>query len=73
MWHYHILDTQAYEKDCQSIFGQILHHYPYFGINGTKGKKQLVSAFDRTKMLYQETFKSTMEGPDYLASFQTIT
>src|ERR1022692_2458665 len=28
-WHQHILDTRAYAKDCQLIFGKFLHHFPY--------------------------------------------
>lgn len=70
MWHYHILDTQAYYDDCQAIFGHILHHYPYFGMGGATEHKQFISAFDRTKMLYEKTFAKPMEGPDYLPSFQ---
>ncbi len=29
-WHHHILNTQAYEEDCQKIFGMFLHHDPEF-------------------------------------------
>ena len=25
-WHAHILDTRAYEKDCEYLFGHFLHH-----------------------------------------------
>jgi hypothetical protein len=28
-WHAHILDTRAYEQDCQYMFGGFLHHFPY--------------------------------------------
>lgn len=28
-WHQHILDTKQYPKDCEAIFGEILHHDPY--------------------------------------------
>jgi hypothetical protein len=71
IWHYHILDTQAYYSDCQTIFGHILHHYPYFGMPGQGDGKQFVNAFDRTKILYMNTFAVPMEGPNYLPSFQT--
>lgn len=27
-WHYHILNTQKYQKDCLSIFGDFMHHDP---------------------------------------------
>lgn len=70
LWHYHILDTQAYYRDCHAIFGHILHHYPYFGVQGKADEKQFMSAFDRTKLLYRKTFSVPMEGPNYLSSFR---
>lgn len=27
-WHFHILDTPKYTKDCQRLFGLYLHHKP---------------------------------------------
>lgn len=72
MWHYHILDTAAYQRDCMAIFGQLLHHYPYFGMHGEADEKQFYNAFDRTKFLYEQTFSSPMFGPGYLASFQRV-
>lgn len=69
MWHFHILDTAAYQRDCQAIFGEILHHYPYFGMHGSADENQFMSAFDRTKMLYEKAFGCSMDAPDYLASF----
>ncbi len=35
-WHLHILDTRNYLSDCENIFGEYLHHFPYAGLNGTK-------------------------------------
>lgn len=70
VWHYHILDTEAYYRDCKAIFGRLLHHYPYFGMKGKEDAGQFVSAFDRTKILYEKTFGSSMDSPDYLSSFQ---
>lgn len=71
MWHYHILDTQAYEQDCKAVFGQLLHHYPYYGLEGKQDAKNFVNSFERTKSLYFETFNSAMDGPNYLPSFQS--
>jgi hypothetical protein len=33
-WHMHILDTQRYGADCERIFGYMIHHDPYSGIDG---------------------------------------
>src|SRR5690348_6082207 len=33
-WHMHILDTQRYGVDCERIFGYMVHHDPYLGIDG---------------------------------------
>lgn len=28
VWHYHILDTQKYATDCETLFGEFMHHKP---------------------------------------------
>lgn len=28
VWHYHILDTQKYAADCNTLFGKFIHHMP---------------------------------------------
>ncbi len=33
-WHHHILDTTKYMRDCQTLFGFYLHHFPYSGVFG---------------------------------------
>lgn len=67
VWHYHILDTRAYSKDCQNVFGHILHHFPYFGMGGEKDAQNLITEFHATKDRYLKTFgvdmvKSTDEA-----------
>jgi len=69
MWHYHILDTEAYHQDCDSVFGFFMHHYPYFGMNGKSDERRLMSAFENTQMLYEKTFGNSMLSKDYLQSF----
>jgi len=39
-WHAHILDTRKYAQDCERIFGQFVHHYPYLGMRGDQDKLQ---------------------------------
>lgn len=29
IWHQHILHTKKYADDCQILFGEFLHHYPF--------------------------------------------
>jgi hypothetical protein len=60
-WHQHILDTKAYADDCNKIFGQFIHHYPYFGMHGAEDKKNLMEAFEHTKSFYRITFLTEME------------
>lgn len=55
-WHQHILDTRAYQRDCETMFGRFLHHFPYFGLRGGDDAEQLQSAFQRTQDLYFATF-----------------
>jgi len=60
VWHQHILDTRAYQKDCLSAFGYFFHHFPYFGMRGEGDRQELIDAFEETKMLYLITFGEEM-------------
>ena len=44
-WHAHIVDTEAYERDCAQLFGRKLHHYPYFGMRGPEDRAELEQTF----------------------------
>jgi hypothetical protein len=61
MWHRHILDTVAYRKDCQQVFGVFLDHYPYYGLNGQEDKANLDKDFLKTKVLYALQFGEEMD------------
>ena len=41
MWHYHILDTRAYCRDCDKVFGRYFHHFPYFGMRGDERRARV--------------------------------
>ncbi len=49
-WHHHILDTQAYARDCEGLFGQFLHHNPNF-----YGTDAFFEACKETQKIYTET------------------
>lgn len=55
-WHAHILDTRKYAADCQQLFGEMLHHYPYFGMRGPDDKADLDRAFADTVDLFIRHF-----------------
>ncbi|SRR5579883_133531 len=59
-WHNHILDTHKYIHDCKMIFGEYLHHYPYFGIDDKSDQKDLANAFENTQKYYFAEFKKEM-------------
>ena len=54
MWHSHITDTRVYGRDCEAIFGQFVHHNPYFGMNGDD--KERDEAFRITNELFRTEF-----------------
>lgn len=56
IWHNHILDTMAYQRDCNSIFGFYFHHYPYFGIRSESDKLNLNDSFEITQKLHEKEF-----------------
>ena len=60
MWHYHILDTRAYSRDCDRVFGGYFHHFPYFGMRGEEDASNLIQAFEKTKHLYFAMFGEKM-------------
>lgn len=51
-WHAHILDTRAYEQDCERLFGQYLHHFPYFGMRGPEDELALAESFRESLDLF---------------------
>jgi hypothetical protein len=55
-WHQHILDTEKYAEDCETLFGAFLHHYPYFGMRGEEDHANLCAAFVETQNLYELHF-----------------
>ena len=63
-WHQHILDTRAYAKDCQTIMGKFIHHFPYFGMRSEQDAQDLLDSFEETKIFY-----STLFGEDYSKEF----
>ena len=55
-WHTHILDTVAYARDCDAVFGGFLHHFPHFGDYGGDDEVDMDAAFAETTTLYERTF-----------------
>ncbi len=61
-WHFHILDTQAYARDCEAVFGYFVHHFPYFGMRGEQDLRDLHLAFADTTALYALHFGEGYDG-----------
>jgi hypothetical protein len=55
-WHFHILDTQKYQEDCEQFFGYFLHHFPYFGMRGKEDEENLKTAWAESCALYENRF-----------------
>lgn len=55
-WHQHILDTHKYAEDCEMVFGEFLHHFPYFGLRGDEDQRALRAAYQKTLELMREEF-----------------
>lgn len=58
-WHYHILDTRKYAEDCETAFGEFLHHFPYFGLRGEEDQQALRAAYQATLELMRAEFGET--------------
>ena len=59
VWHTHILDTEKYREDCESLFGQFIDHWPYFGMKDEAERQSLEQAFAQTQVLLDQHFGST--------------
>lgn len=66
-WHAHILDTRAYMRDCDLIFGEYLHHFPYFGMRGPDDRLALENAFRESVELFIAHFGIDPTAGDILA------
>jgi hypothetical protein len=62
IWHTHILDTMAYHEDCDIVFGEYLHHFPYFGMRGDDDALALLDAYEDTLARYRAAFGEPPEG-----------
>jgi len=49
VWHTHILDTELYFAQTAILFGNYLHHFPFFGKRDAADEKALLAAADFTK------------------------
>ena len=65
-WHYHILDTMKYARDCEQAFGYFVHHYPYLGLMGEDDMELQQQAGERMHELYESTF-----GVSYVRPLRT--
>lgn len=55
-WHAHIIDTRAYADDCDAVFGEYLHHFPYFGMRGPDDRAALDDTFRKSVELFVSSF-----------------
>ena len=61
-WHYHILDTMKYARDCQALFGEFLHHYPYVGMGQGADDGERTKAGERMREMYEAQFGAVVRG-----------
>jgi hypothetical protein len=60
-WHYHILDTMKYARDCEQVFGYFLHHYPYIGMRGKDDEQFRLDSGERMRTLYEASFGDSFD------------
>ncbi|RTE65353.1 hypothetical protein EH243_13025 [Amphritea opalescens] len=67
IWHMHILDTRAYMKDCEALFGEFLHHYPYFGMLSEENQQEWLSVQAQSEQLWLSLFDQPLYSGDSVA------
>ena len=55
-WHQHLLDTAAYAADCEAVFGELLHHYPYSGMLGDEDYANWSELVRMTHEIFHDEF-----------------
>ncbi|HYC88591.1 MAG TPA: hypothetical protein VEO54_05220 [Thermoanaerobaculia bacterium] len=60
VWHQHILDTRAYHRDSEQIFGEYLHHNPYLEQRNGLDDWDTLRAFEGTQKAYLREFGEAM-------------
>lgn len=70
-WHAHILDTRRYADDCLRVFGYILHHDPYVGIDGPEDEARLMAMAATSDTLSMREFGSPPTSAAYCARAAT--
>ena len=48
-------------EDSKLIFGEYLHHFPYFGMFGGDDHKNLENSFELTKVHYRDAFGEDLD------------
>jgi hypothetical protein len=61
-WHMHILDTQRYGADCERIFGYMIHHDPYSGLDGAEDDARHLALAAESDALADREFGVRGEG-----------
>ena len=66
VWHYHILHTRKYRKDCQMLFGRFIDHEPDGEFWGQGDSLALDAAFNQTQAVFEHYFgKSMLENTEF--------
>jgi hypothetical protein len=71
-WHQHILDTRKYMDDCKILFGEYLHHFPYFGMRGEEDAKALKRASETMHKMLSEHFFPLTEYKSIMTKYLMI-
>jgi hypothetical protein len=48
VWHTAVLDTEMYYVQCGVLFGEYIHHFPFFGQRDEQDKMELEMTFENT-------------------------
>ena len=61
-WHTHILQTIKYAEDCQTTFGNFLHHEPHVGERTAADLEHRAILAEKTRGLYAREFGDAQDA-----------
>lgn len=63
-WHTHIMDTEKYHADCQSVLGHYLHHFPYLGFRDEADVREWQQVSAEGNAVWGEAFGEPLYGDE---------
>jgi hypothetical protein len=56
MWHQDLIDNKNYSKDCELLFGQVIHHDPDGGLDPEAHEERIKTTIAALRVQYPDGY-----------------